>query len=525
MLTPDQLRILEECSMDETALVRLIELFESATSGPPSDGVFESSPIGIALVSPEGKFLKINQSLVEMFGYTSEELLSMDFQQITHLNDLASDLGFVQQTLRGERATFRMTKRYLHKNGQVIWCLLGVSLVRDNKGNPLYFVSQIQDISEQKQIEEELRQEKERLHTILDHMPVMLDAFDDNFNIMFWNRECERVTGYSAQEIVGNPYAMHLLYPEGLDEMLDEAGGYGGNFRGKEWRLTCKDGSKRTVAWSSVSGLIPIPTWPNWAVGVDVTERRQAQEALIEQEKLTVSLQKEQELSQLKSTMMMHISHEFRTPLAIMATACESLIRYYERVTPERWAEWIEQIQKQIWRLTDMLNDISFLVRGEFEHLEFEPEPFDLLALCEKISSMLASTVQRRYTITFNLDPRLRQVNADSRLLTAALANLLSNAIKYSSLETPITLEGHMEGDTTVLRIRDEGVGIPEADRPRIFEPFYRGSNIGEIGGIGMGLNIVKEAVELHGGTLQVDSEVGKGTTFTIRLPHTGTPG
>ena len=117
---------------------------------------FEFAAIGMALVSPEGKWLRVNRSLCAITGYTEAELLDRTFQQITHPDDLESDLANVRRMLAGEIDTYQMEKRYFHKNGSVVWILLSVSLVRTKSGEPLFFIGQIQDITRQKASEQEL---------------------------------------------------------------------------------------------------------------------------------------------------------------------------------------------------------------------------------------------------------------------------------------------------------------------------------------------------------------------------------
>ncbi|HEY9606256.1 MAG TPA: GAF domain-containing protein, partial [Allocoleopsis sp.] len=141
---------------------------------------------------------------------------------------------------------------------------------------------------ERKRSEEALRESEVRLHRVLQNMPVMLDAFDSHGNIIVWNRECERVTGYSADEIVGNPRARELLYPDSdyRQRMMAAWAERGHQYRDWEWKLTCKDGTVKTIAWSNVSQQFPIPGWAAWSVGMDVTKRQQAEAALRQQKEV-----------------------------------------------------------------------------------------------------------------------------------------------------------------------------------------------------------------------------------------------
>jgi len=148
----------DQLEQGRTSALRLmrenIDLFESA---------FRFSAIGIALVGTDGRWLRVNQALCDIVGYSEEELLKIDFQRITHPDDLDTDLGYLQEMLEGKRDSYRMEKRYFHRDGHVVWILLSVSMVRDEEGNPRYFVSQIQDISEQKRVVFELERSQKEL--------------------------------------------------------------------------------------------------------------------------------------------------------------------------------------------------------------------------------------------------------------------------------------------------------------------------------------------------------------------------
>jgi PAS domain S-box-containing protein len=142
------------------------------------------------------------------------------------------------------------------------------------------------ELNERRRVEEALRENEERFRTLVQNVPVMIDAVDAQGNFVLWNRESERITGYSADGIIGNPRAMELLYPdpERLEQVTQELADHDGDFRDVEWDVRCKDGGFRTLLWTNISNEVPIPGFAQWAVGVDITERKRALEALKEAE-------------------------------------------------------------------------------------------------------------------------------------------------------------------------------------------------------------------------------------------------
>ncbi len=173
---------------------------------------FGDAAIGMGLVGTDGRWLQVNRSLCEILGYSERELLGKTFQDITHPDDLETDLAQVRQVLDGEIDTYQMEKRYFHKLGHVVWILLNVSLVRDDQGSPLYFISQLQNVTESKQAEEALRKSEARNRAVVDTASDAILTMMTNGIIRSFNPSAERIFGYSVEEAVGQP--LSLLMPE-----------------------------------------------------------------------------------------------------------------------------------------------------------------------------------------------------------------------------------------------------------------------------------------------------------------------
>ncbi len=166
---------------------------------------FSRSPIGIALVAPDGRWLQVNQRLCDIVGYSEQELLATSFQAITYSDDLSTDLEYVRQILAGERDVYEMEKRYVHKHGHLVWALLSVALVRDSSNQPLYFISQIQDISERKATITALHTAHQRLNTTLESITDAFFAVDHDWQLTYLNRQAEHLLGRPDRILLGRP--------------------------------------------------------------------------------------------------------------------------------------------------------------------------------------------------------------------------------------------------------------------------------------------------------------------------------
>lgn len=243
------------------------------------------------------------------------------------------------------------------------------------------------------------------------------------------------------------------------------------------------------------------------------------QELQASQQKLQEAYEKEKELSELKSRFVSMASHEFRTPLTTICLYTESLMAYRHKLTEEQINQRLGKIQSQVQHLSEITEDVLQLARLQARRMEFHPDQLDLDELCRSILADLQSLPEATARLIYRCTEPLPMAYVDKRLTRQLISNLVGNALKYSPAEKRVTITLEYTATTFVLTVADEGIGIPAADLPYLFEPFHRAVNVGSIAGTGLGLVIVKEAVELHGGTIAVASEVNRGTTFTVKLP------
>ena len=234
---------------------------------------------------------------------------------------------------------------------------------------------------------------------------------------------------------------------------------------------------------------------------------------------LNEALAEEKELNQLKSNFISMVSHEIRTPLALILSSSEILSRYHDRLASEKRTEHLQAIDSAVQRMGALMEDVLLFSKAEAGRMEFKPVPMELTPFCEQLVDEIQSTTARRCPIELTLAGMAEPARADEALLRHILGNLLTNAVKYSMAGAAVALRvSRVEGEA-VFEIEDHGIGIPDADRSRLFTPFHRGKNAAHIVGTGLGLVIVRRCVERHGGKFDITSREGKGTTATVRLP------
>ena len=234
---------------------------------------------------------------------------------------------------------------------------------------------------------------------------------------------------------------------------------------------------------------------------------------------LRQALAQEKELNQLKSRIITTISHEYRTPLMTILSSTELLENYRHRWDESRQNKHFHRIRTTVQHMTNLINEVLFVNKAEFEKLGFEPAPIDLVNLVNELINDLAENIGREHKIIFTYEGDFSQPIIDGNLFRQIISNLLSNAIKYSPNGGAVNLKLICESNDLTLQVKDQGIGIPNQDKDALFESFNRGSNVGNLPGIGLGLSILKKCVDVHGGKITVDSEVGQGSTFTVVLP------
>lgn len=364
---------------------------------------------------------------------------------------------------------------------------------------------------------------------VRDYAIFMLDT---RGHIVSWNLGAQLIKGYSADEAIGQHFS--IFYPSqdlaaGKPERALQTAAGEGVYQEEGWRVR-KDG---TYFWASV-----VITALRDQQGVlrgfgkvtrDLTERKRAEDAQRQLQEQEVRIAREQAARaqaeadlRMRDAFLNATAHELRTPVTSMFGYAELLQRRFDRgeLTPERVQKPIHAISTQaqrLKRLTTMLLDLTQL---EHRKAVLDARPIDLGRLIERVVQEL-QLLTEQHIIALDLPGAALVIEADELRLEQVLYNLIQNAVKYSPQGGTISVLARQEGQQALVTVIDEGVGIPAEDVPHVFERFYRATNISSahLSGLGLGLHLVKEFVELHGGSVDVQSVLGQGSRFRVALP------
>jgi PAS domain S-box-containing protein len=514
---------------------------------------FEQAAVGIALVGLKGEWLKLNRKYCEILGYTPDELMGMTFQDITHTDDLQVDERLYQKLLDGEIGHYTMEKRYLRKDGLIVWVNLTVSMVLDEQNSSLYAIAVAEDIMDRKQAQDELQlltqeleqrvcertlqletvnaalktnEERFRLlvETVKDYAIFMLDP---NGLILTWNKGAERIEGYQAEEIIGQPFtrfypeeAVRADYPAYELKTAREQG----RFEDEGWRVR-KDGSLFfanviiTALYDNHGTLIGFAK-----ITRDLTRQKQAEETLRTSERQARELSEtlQQQSTQLQAVnkeleaFSYSVSHDLRAPLRGIDGFSQVLLEQYADKIDEQGQHYLHRVRQgsqQMGKLIDDMLQLSRLTRGDMAF-----ESINLTTLVKNIVKELQRQEPDRQ-VEFVIEDRV-MVQGDKNLLQAAMQNLLENAWKYTSKHPKARIEfGVMEqqGNPTYF-VKDDGAGFDMKYADKLFGAFQRLHGVTEFPGTGVGLATVARIIHRHGGDIWVDAEIEKGACFYFTL-------
>lgn len=483
---------------------------------------FEHAAAGISHVALDGRLMRVNPTFCRMVGYSEAELLQLDFQQITHPDDVAPDVALIEQTLAGQRSSYALEKRYLHADGRTVWAQLTVALVRKADGSPDYFISVVQDLSNQKAAEEALRNNKrlmEQAQNLAGFVCWEADIINDRYVAL--GRSHPWLVGEKAQ--LSMSMLLDIVHPDDQDRYLSA---WKDALRGKgPFQFVHRTQNLDRERWMAVQAEFERDTNGRAirALGATqgFTDRKRAE---LEIQRLNDSLEQriQERTRELKSayddleSYSYAVAHDLRSPLRIINGFAQALeednptLGDASRLHVER----IKSASRKMGLLIDGLLQLSQYARGEVQRY-----PVNLSAVATRLLEELAADEPDRL-VDWSVEADL-QVLADPPLIDAMLQNLLQNAWKYTA-GTPqprIRFFAQERDGQRHYCVSDNGAGFDMARSDKLFQPFQRLHLPHEFSGLGIGLATARRIVLRHGGTLNAQSAPGQGATFCFTLP------
>ena len=498
---------------------------------------FDQAAVGMALRDLHGNWVRVNQKLCDMLGYTVAEFHALKVSDLTPAGDRRESTAFNERMRQGDTTSYSREKRYLRKDGATLDALVCISAVLDAQGKSSYLLAVVQDISDRKRAYEAVRTSDARFRAAFEQAAVGMAIRGMDRRFIRVNRKLCEFLGYTEAELL-TMTSLDVTPPEDRDDGLEHQTRIGEGIidqYSREKRYQRKDGK---IVWAAVAFTVVRDSAGKAdhlvVMMQDITDRKSAEmelaryrenlEALVRARTLEFEQAKEaaENANRAKSVFLATISHELRTPLnAILGFAQLMNEDTRHPVTPSH-REWLEQVMNSGRQLLDLIEGVIDLSRMDSGRLELNRESVPVRETVRAALDIVAPRAREREVMLAPLesDMNVNYVLADPARLKQALTNLLSNAIKFNRHGGAVRVRIVRQAeDRVAIRVSDTGMGMTAAQCEVLFTPFTRHIAQGSvIEGAGVGLALTKSLVELMGGTITVESTPGEGSTFTIEL-------
>jgi PAS domain S-box-containing protein len=473
--------------------------------------IYSNSPIGIAIVSMEQNWIYVNPAVCKMFGYTEKELMSLTDAGLSYPDDVDNRELLIKELLDGVTSYFEVEKRYVDKNGGIIWSSLHVSLMRDEtNGRPLHFVYQHIDITKSKVAELKLQESIERYTSLKKYNHDAIISFGLDGNVINGNQMAEHLTGYHIEELIGASIS-RIIGEKNLNHLLSASNDYI-TVENKINYIVHKNGREVEVLVTLAPIIIHNKSVGFYIIAKDMTE----------QKRLIIEKEAAEKTNAAKSEFLAMMSHEIRTPMNGVIGMTDLLLE--TNLDPEQH-DYVQIIKKSGATLLMIINDILDFSKIESGKAELTQEHFNVRAVLSETLQMIMPKAQKKnLEISTSVSPNVPNlVLGDVTKLRQVLMNLLSNAVKFTTNGAVAILAQSVaqEQDTVCLQfsIRDTGVSIPKEKVVHLFEPFYQVDHFmtRKAEGTGLGLALCKKLVELIGGEIWYKPNRNQpGSTFVF---------
>jgi PAS domain S-box-containing protein len=474
--------------------------------------IFDQAPIAIALVDTEGHTIITNLHLSDMVGYSNGELSKMKFTDFTYHEDVDKDMNQFIDLTEGRISNYSMEKRFVHKNGNLVWVNLFVTIIHDENAISKKIIGMAVDITERKQTELALKESEEKSRSIMENSADAIFVTNQNGKYIYTNKEVTAMLGYTTEEMksktiadITNPDKQAEIFKI-FTQVLNGGKGF------TEIELLRKEGNYITTDLNAA--LLPDGTV--YGSCRDITERKRTELELIN------AKDKAEESDRLKSAFLTNMSHEIRTPMNGILGFAELLKE--PNLTIDEQQDYILTMQISGARMLNTINSIVDISKIESGLIGIDIKETNLNEKIEFIYKFFKPEVEIKklqFLFKNGLPTNEAIIKTDNGKVYGILTNLVRNAIKFT-YDGSIEFGYKKKGEYLEFYVKDTGIGIPKSQQEIIFERFRQGSESHDRGyeGSGLGLSISKSYVEMLGGRIWMESVEGFGSTFYFTIPY-----
>ncbi|MGY3055243.1 PAS domain S-box-containing protein [Pedobacter sp. UYEF25] len=475
---------------------------------------FEHSQIGMALINPDGTFRRINDSLCEILGYSEKQLKTLSIHELTHLDDKEKSLAVLGELSSRSIERLKFEKRYIHSNGKTIWVIIAATMLYANDGKPLYYISQIEDITKRKEIENNLILSEKKYRTIFENVQDVFYQTDKQGLVIEISPSIKKYSGYEREQIIGKPVADFYFYPQDRERIMESLL-TNGSVIDFEVRLKTIN---QELRYASVNARLVLENGNVISTEGsmrDVTSRKFQENTL-----KTLNLELT-ESNQAKNKLMSIIGHDLRNPIGGSLQLLNMTLDKFDSINPTDIKTYLLAMTKELSNANNLLEHLLDWAKLQFNAVTFNPLPIkDIAGLIDRcLKTILPMATKKNIKIKIAiLGPIL--LEADSAMLETIIRNLMSNAIKFTKPFGHVDLSVKANELGTKFAVKDSGIGIPREKIALLFgqNSFSTFGTQGEKG-TGLGLGLCADFIARHKGQIWAESETGKGSSFFFTIP------
>ncbi len=480
-------------------------------------------------IDSQGLVNEWNQTSEKITGFKKADVFGKNLVQTYITEGYRKSVKKVLDDALAGKETANYELPLFTKDGARVMVLLNSSSRRDSNGKITGVLGVGQNITELDKLRTVSESIAKELRQFIETANAPIFGIDSQGLVNEWNQTSEKITGFKKEDVFGKNLVKTYItedYRESVNKVLDDAlsGKETANY---EFPLFTKGGARLMVLLNSstrrnsngeITGVL--------GVGQDITELvgyRNELEIKVKERtiKLNQALEKQKELNKLKSKFVSTASHEFRTPLSAINFAAGSIKKYWTKMEPLMREQKLHKIEDQVLHMTRLLDDVLIIGEASTGKLRSNPVSMALGSFINEIieESYLSQQKSNQIILIDAENLKNETIYIDEKLGRNIFINLITNAIKYSKKGEDVNIEFSEDKDYTIVSVTDFGIGISKSELKTIFTPFSRGKNVDLIQGTGLGLSIVKEALDTMGGKIIVKSTIGKGSSFSVKIP------